>query len=260
MTQRTPDKEFKVPSREGKWQLMRGTSPGARPVRTQTIKESSPPGDSKTPIKAQFGVRKLGNRKARKGGKKKGKGFAPSLPPELQLSPAYHRVIRYRASTALTDVAVTYASFIVAVGAICTTTNTTLTSWASSVKVNKITIWPAASGSATIEWVVPAVPFNKDTEVISAVPTGITVERAVVSTPPSWSLAKDWFTGSTDTACIINASLGSVIDVSFSFTLATSLGSVQRTVAAGTLASFYYSSLDSSGADLIVPIGLPTTT
>jgi hypothetical protein len=57
----------------------------------------------------------------------------------------------------------------------------------------------------------------------------------------------------------LSCPIGSIVDLSVSFTLSNIQGALQETVASGSLGNVYYLALDGPSANTYIPLGLPTT-
>jgi len=190
----------------------------------------------------------------------------PDLPPDLNVTPVNSITLRYQATAAVTGTNITVGYLLAACGNICTVANTTLESIASSVRVRRVTIWPAASSTsspgynqANLAWVLSST--SKDDSRISVLPDGVTASKCVSSRPPRGTLAGMWHTNNDNSLAvlIIACSAGSVIDVQLQFTCQNIFGGVATSVASGTQGDFYYTYLDSTSGHLLAPIGRPRT-
>lgn len=188
-----------------------------------------------------------------------------SVPAAMDTIPQVHLRMRFTVNSACTDQSSTFAEVAGALGGICTVTNSTIRHWASSIKVHRIIIWPAAATNAEVRWGLFA-NVGKEKSMVSSVPTGITTTGYVTSVPGKGTLCADWLTASdtSDKLFYITAGAGSVVELDVSYTLfsgVTTAGfsSPTSTVAAAVLGNIYYLALDGPAADVIRPLNLQTT-
>jgi hypothetical protein len=180
-------------------------------------------------------------------------------PPPLVTRVQITRTFRFR-STGDAQQAITQTDLLGVCGGVCTVANTTVTIFATAVKLHRVSIWtpPASQGAAAtcgVEWSTPsfnAGPETNDTTLSVATPAHVSL------VPPVNSAASFWLAPGTDAIMVLTAPTGSVIDVHATWVLSETAG-VSYTVAAGTLGSVYYLPLDGAG-DVYLPVGLVTTT
>jgi hypothetical protein len=193
-----------------------------------------------------------------------GKALAVSLPPRIQLSPAVSHTYRFR-STSASATLVTVASMLGALGGLCTAVNSKIGTWASSLKIIKVTVWPSGSTSgvtnATLSWYLGESAQVPDEAWDEAIPEGITATKALVFTPPPKSLCGFWIDSSDSAANLfaIQTSIGSVVDLQVAYRLVNVQSGLQITVVTGVLGTVYYLALDGPTSNTYVPIGLLST-
>jgi len=159
---------------------------------------------------------------------------------------------------------ITVASLLLACGAVGAVLNSSLQSIYSSVRIKRITIWPAPStGSANTSellWAVGASAYQKDSEKIRPIPEGVSVTGATVYKPNKNTLAADWLTNSvTGTVFTVSSATGSVLLLEAAATLANAITSVPTmTVTSCTVPTLYWPRLDGHSGK-IVPFGLNST-
>jgi len=204
-------------------------------------------------------------RQSRTGSRRKRAGGAPNLPPQLEAVMKVKKTLRFLASGAF-SANITGQMLAGALGGCCTVTNSVVTCWGSSLRVRKITVWPSVSLTAPspeIIWYSPLTVNEKDESKMRTLPSGVTVDRAVSSSPPPGTLAGAWINlvtlGSTALFKLINIPAASVIDVDVLFTLSNNIVGQDLGVVVGVLKTFYYLALDGPGGNVLRPIGLPTT-
>lgn len=209
---------------------------------------------------------KMRRNTARKGKRAKhGRSSAPSLPPNLNTTMCVNHTFRFATSATVNNSNITVGNLFGICGCVCSVTNTTVVSIASGIRVHKVTIWPALSTTAAIYPEVVwqgGLDIKKDKSMNDQLPSGVTVEKVLHSTPPKNTLVGEWYDGSLNatTMFTLNSCLaGTIIDVNLSFTIKNNLGGVSITIATGTLGNFYYLHLDGAGTHLCVPMGVPST-
>jgi hypothetical protein len=203
-------------------------------------------------------------------GKKGKKSGGSNLPPELSCVIQSSHRFRFRVVAGFsTPVNITGNSLAGIIGGICTVANTTVATWASSVRVHSITIYPPSTTIASapnppeVVWFSPITVMEKDDSKERVFPPGVTTPLAVHSRPPPNTLCADWF-GTVAVAtqplfAIGECDTGAIIDVSVSWTMSNNLNNVLATVAAGTLSKVYYLYLDGSTSHNFAPVGKPST-
>jgi len=188
-------------------------------------------------------------------------GMAGPLPPKLDATPFVSHTFRF-SNTAAGNAVVSFDTLCGALGGICTVANSKVQPWASSIRLKKVTVWPSASSSSVqkveLFWEQGTSGQIRDSSIITDLPEGITVTKAVSFVPPAKSLASDWLATPANVFAI-NAPVGSIIDLSIDFTLANIYADGLQTVASATLGNIYYLALDGATANKYVPIGVPTT-
>jgi hypothetical protein len=171
--------------------------------------------------------------------------------------------MRYSISNNATTVSVTRGSLASVCGGVVTVANTTVSLWASSYKLKKIVVWPAAGTTVTIDGVVGGSAeqaLQRETLVGADIPTGITVDKPVVFTPKAASYLSMWqatATNPTDQFFTISGATGAVFDIHIAFTHFSGLGNTAPTaVTTSTVAlgSVVYMPLDTGNK--ITPIAL----
>jgi len=169
-----------------------------------------------------------------------------------------------------TAVAVDGGGMCGAIGGFCTAVNSIVSCYASSFRVKRVSVWPAAVavGSASpptpeVVWYSPSNAVEKDACVERTLPSGITVCAPVHSKPPRGSLCGDWINSAVNVTNLMFGffwvPVGSVIDVEVSWTMANNMLSLDRTVATGILKGHYYLYLDGSTRHGFAPVAKPST-
>jgi len=199
---------------------------------------------------------------------KKGKGTSArvsSLPPVLNTVITANHTFRFRAGALVSGRGITGEMLAGACGGVCTVANSTVSCWASSIRIHKVTVWPGLGGTTLTEvvWYSPVTSVEKDKSQVSSIPTGVVVpERPIVSSPPRGTLAGSWLAvvPLISTAIFgITCPSGSLVDVSLSWTMTNNLAGQDLGVVAGVLKTTYYLPLDGPGSNQLVAVGVPTT-
>jgi len=200
------------------------------------------------------------------------RGGARGLPPEINLTPVLSHRYRFNCTTTV-SATVQAIQMCGALGGICTVANSIVSSWTSSFRIKRITIWPApaasvsAAAGAYVDWFFSDTSLFPDMSKSVTLPAGVTSTEALVFTPPAKSTAGFWVNSTaTSSFTLFNLSVtaGDVIDIDVDQTLgvvnSTSSSLYQLTVTTGTLGNVYYLSLDGPGGNKIPPVaGMPTT-
>jgi hypothetical protein len=182
-------------------------------------------------------------------------------PPQIPSNVAVNHVYRYVSSTN-NPKSLNPQVLLGAIGSICIVANSVVQSIASSVKINRITIWapPVSQGAVattSIEWVGNIFVPDKE---VSDTTMSVATPSHVTSIPPRMSTASFWQTSTTTAMCTLVAPVGAVIDINLSFILNDNgSNGYQSTVVTGTLGVLYYLALDGSNTNLYTPISMTTT-
>jgi len=189
--------------------------------------------------------------------------MVPSLPPKWDASGHFRRKMRYAASTAGTNaVGVTINDLFGALGGTCTTTNSTLTCWFSSVKINSVCIFMVGGSNGSVIWNSPTTGIGRDTEPNTSIVSNTTQPHCIKSTPPRASMSGDWINSTlTSTTLLFTCVVpqGAVVDVSIEMTLSNSYTPQQVVIGTGLNGNPYYLALDGPTTNNLRPIDLPTT-
>jgi len=205
-----------------------------------------------------------------KGSRRKGKKSrrSPALPPTLDAVIACTHTFRFQVTTGFGALQnITGGNLAGAIGGYCTTANSTVKTIASSIKVNRITVWPPQQSSPQnppeIVWFSPITVMEKDASKERVLPAGISYPGSVSETPPRNTICGDFFAVSSGASQpmfgLINMAAGAIIDVNMSWTITNNLLGSTPAIATGVLGTYYYLYLDGSTSHQIQPIGKPTT-
>jgi len=202
----------------------------------------------------------------RRKGKKKGRSGAPSLPNNINLVSVVPHIGRFSCTSNASSVSVTRGSMATTFGAIVTTANTSAVCFASTYRITKIIIWPAAGSAPILEFPGGSTAeqaLQKEVMMNETMPTGITLDRPLVWKPSRKSYLSQWQVAAsnpTDVLFILSTAVGTVVDVHSVFTLASGVqmgaGFGVSTSSTVPLATVAYFPIDTSNK--IQPIGLST--
>jgi hypothetical protein len=213
---------------------------------------------------AKKGVFRSGVLLRRKRGKK---SAVPKLPPQLSCDSLCHQTLRYVVLSGIgSSVTITNIQCLMACGCTGRVLNTSVTTLFTSMRIHRLTIWPAVSASAAspeIVWANPVGDLERDTSKINSVPKGATVSTVVSQRPPATSQASQWFTydgsNSFPVFQLRNLNEGAIIDFDVTCSLANNLTAFSYTpLATAALGVLYWMYLD-SGTSKIQTLGRPTT-
>jgi hypothetical protein len=181
-----------------------------------------------------------------------------ALPPPLHLSSRFTRTLRF-VNVSASAATFTAQSIACAFGCIGTSV-VTVQPWLSSLRILRLTIWPAAGGFAEIYWNEESSGLVPDDVVDRTLPLGVTVTGAVSSAPPPMSLAKFWRNASSSGNLLtITSSVGSVLDFKIEATQPGVDAFAVQTVTTAVVNSIYYLALDGPSGNNYRPVVLSTT-
>ncbi len=197
--------------------------------------------------------------KGRRGGKR-APTRVPKLPPRLELVTTVDCIRRVSIASSASSVAVTRGSLLSIIGGIVTVANTTVTLFATSVRLRRITCWPAAASSVLIQTPSTAAgaeqALQKESLKNADLPTGITVDEPVTWHPARGTYLDMWQThdNSTDQLLAISGAAGAVMDIHLQFTLAGAVSAAPTTVTTSTvsLGTVVTQPLDTSNKIVVV--------
>jgi hypothetical protein len=191
-----------------------------------------------------------------------------SLPPTLDAVIQCRHVFRFQCTTGFSALQnITGGNLAGAIGGYCTTVNSTVKTIASSIRVHRVSVWPAVQSSPQnppeIVWFSPITIMEKDASRERVLPAGVSVSSAVTEVPPKATICGDWFAVSSGASQpmfgLLNIGAGDVVDVDLSWTITNNLLGSTPAVATGVLGTYYYLYLDGSTTHQLQPIGKPTT-
>jgi len=190
----------------------------------------------------------------------RGKLTLTSLPPEIRTSRQVNAVLRFQ-NTSASLVGVSSGQLAAACGGIATG-STTVTTWASSIKLHTVHVWPASGGFVSLFWTRGTGEFVPDDMKDATIPTGVTSTSMSRFSPPSLSLAGFWHNVDQVSTGLfsISSTVGSVIDVHVTYTLTNQLPTMGNvTVTSASVGLPYYLALDGPTSNVYVPVAVPTT-
>jgi len=189
--------------------------------------------------------------------------FVPTLPPNLnRYQQVYPIRLRFEALSTVAQVQIKPYMLLGACGTICIAAGSLASCIASSVRLRRLTIWPASQGEASVYWAAQTGGLFGAPDLVTdeSIPTGITVTKPLSVTPPAGSPASMWNTptsGATTVTCDITVTQGSIIDVDLDYTMNVNITPLQLSIGASTLGAMYYLYLDGQTSHSLKPIGRP---
>jgi len=188
------------------------------------------------------------------------------LPPPINTTPTVNHTYRFFCTA--TGTYSIYDSYIACALGTIAQTSTLCVSWASSLRIQSVHVWPASIGTSStpplnteLLWGLGTSGQIRDEAINNLVPSGVTTDRVLVFKPPAQSLSGDWIqvTSSSNSLFNLTTCAGTVIDLRVSYTLCNTLVTASETVASASAGNVYYLALDGATSNKLVPIGLPTT-
>jgi hypothetical protein len=151
----------------------------------------------------------------------------------------------------------------VALLAIVTVANTTVTFVSDTFKIHRVSIWspPASQGaSATCEIEWSSSDNNRGSVEISDTSMSTAEPAHVSGVPPQGCLASFW-TSSVQTSSLfdITCPAGSIIDIDVTHVLCDGIVGDQQGISTGALGTFFYMPLNAT-VETLNPVSLTTTT
>jgi hypothetical protein len=190
----------------------------------------------------------------------KGQRLPALLPPPLNTTPDVRHVFRF-VNTSASNQVISFDKVRGALGGIAVT-STSVQPWASSIRILRVTVWPAPNATAAdtteLFWESGTSDQVPDETRVTTLPEGVTVTRPVTFVPPPMSLASFWLSVAANIFAV-RAPVGSVIDVHLGFRLSNVFGAGPIVVSSATPGNVYYLALDGPGSNTYVPVGVPTT-
>jgi hypothetical protein len=171
----------------------------------------------------------------------------------------------FNANSSVGSVTVSPLTMSAACGGYCTTANSVHAAWASSIKLNSITIWPAINSVATqslvdVVWNSSLTNFTKDMDFVQPSPFGNSMPKGMRFRPPKDTLLAGWLKSTNSAAMMtITMPIGSILLLDVEYTLTNALAGPTSTIATGTSAVVYYLALDGPSSNKIQPLALSTT-
>jgi hypothetical protein len=189
-----------------------------------------------------------------------------AVPPAIESGFTGFRSLYFKAASAATSQGVSAGQIAGALGGFCTVANTTHAAWTTSIRLKRLTIWPAASTSgetdADVVWSSARTTIIKDSSRSRPVPGGTTVSGGLEFTPPKDSNLSMWLMTSgslTNYLFYVTCPAYSVIRLDVAFTLPNGQTATTQSISAGTVGQVYYLALDGPSTNKFVPVGNSTT-
>jgi len=186
-------------------------------------------------------------------------------PPQVKLNPEYKHKFRFNtnSSNSLVDYSITPNMILGAMGAICTVTNSAVSSCFGSFRINSIEMWGPYQGSGnpastSVDWYGYQ---NSPNRVVSDSTVSESRPAHILTTPPRGSLASFWQTSGTNTLFDITCPVQGIVDLNVSFIQCDGNDNVPTniSIANGTLQEMYYLALDGPTSNKLTPVYLSTT-
>ncbi len=188
----------------------------------------------------------------------------PNLPPALHCADVVPFTRRYAATAIKSAVTITRKQFAGCLGGMAAST-TVFFPWATSFRITRIIAWNAAGGSNVFQWWLGTAEqaLMKDDITNTDLPTGITIEKPNVTTPPPLSYAANWIYcqgNQSDQIFTFSCASGTIIDIHgvYTHSVGGATSAFSLTGSGMTQGNSYYAPLDGATGALL-PSGLPST-
>ncbi len=184
------------------------------------------------------------------------------FPPQLQATLQIDKVVRFKASAALSDVTIAAANMLnVLAMALTATTSARLP---QTVKLRKLEAWAPPSTDGTpvvlsVEDVAAGLGFSNSSRRVEDVTMGQNRPAHIVWKPSPLSLASKWLDLNGSSIFRLNGPSGTTVDVHLSWVLQDGETPVSAGALVGaTAGQLYMRALDASGSGLLVPVSYVT--
>lgn len=186
------------------------------------------------------------------------RGRTPTeMPPQINVVPRSRHTFRFVATSTFTG-NINSNDLLAVPGGVTIITNNTIRGIASSMRIHRISIFPASGSYANIAWFDGV--HAQDIELNQDQPLGTTLPTVVSSSPPSGTLTADWFNSGLNAIIVgLLVPIGSVVDVDLEWTTTNSYVGVNVNIVTGPQGTFYYGYLDGTTSHKLQPVGLPNT-
>lgn len=191
----------------------------------------------------------------------------PQKPPAFCANVRYSHKFYFRTTSAISAKNIRVAELIAIAGMVGTVTNSSCSTICSSMKLNSVTVWPAAGSVTNNPEVAFAAANNFSTmpevSIERAIPSGVTTGGGIKFVVPEASLASFWLNAgalNTEIFTLYDIPSGSVVCVSGSWAMRDSQAGITMTgFTTSSVGGFYYAYLDGTTDHKCLPVGLPNT-
>jgi hypothetical protein len=197
------------------------------------------------------------------------KRFTPLKPGQFSAYLPYTHTYRFDSGPTVNNVAesITALNLLGAAGVFTSTTNTTVETWYSQVKVLNVRVWSpciqsyssgtgVGQGNCSIIW---AGSENDPGMQISDTTNNVSVPAFISTKPPAGSSAAFWNSSAAGGLFYLTATPGSIVEVTLSLSQQGGSSGASINVGTAALGSSYFLALDGPGSNKFAPVGLITT-
>jgi hypothetical protein len=181
----------------------------------------------------------------------------PMFSSNIRVSHKY----RFEATGAVTS-SITDSQVLASLGGICALNTNNVTSWATSFRIKKISIWAAppsqgAASTCSVEW----FGFGNSPAIEHSDTTLSVARNAVVhSQPPPQSLCSFWQKATGTALFKLTCPTNSVVDLTVDYILSDDeVTQSTATATVNVLGMVYYLPLDGIATHLLIPVSLVST-
>jgi len=154
--------------------------------------------------------------------------------------------------------AITPTNILGACGVIGQVTNTSVAAFASSFRIRAVRVWGFAA-SASLVRLIWAGAANSPDIVRSDSATNVNRSPFCGGPPPRQSLASFWQVAGNGTLFSVVCPVNSIVDIVLDAILGDTLTATSIATATDVVGTLYYLALDGPAANVLRPVGLPTT-
>jgi hypothetical protein len=189
-------------------------------------------------------------------------GQASEGPGAFQPNIRYNHKFRFRATADFSSY-VTDSHLLAVAGTVCTVTNSTASVLARAVRISNVKLWspPAYQGETATVSLTWFGALNSPNLEVSDTTSSVTKNAYISVRPPKNSLASFWQKNTATTLFNMVCPINTILEISLEIIQSDQETSVQTTTyTTCTAGQIYYPALSHGVSDLLVPIGLQTTT
>jgi len=205
------------------------------------------------------------NRRSKRSRKPRGPSLmALSRPPQINSNIIVRHKFRFTNTGSTSAIPIYTTELISAMGAMGTTTNSTVTCFFLSARLIKVEAWANTSASNTSAGVLLKWGSNNNytgTREVSDLTNNPSSPAHIIARPPKDSMPAFWFNAqSSFNIFTIGIAPGGIIDVSLEGVLSDQdLAPLAVAVATAVIGTTYYLALDGPSTNQFVPVGLVST-